>query len=80
MIRISNLPATKLNFPSTIKLLFLIPLFSINILPQSILINEFMASNSTVLADKDGEYSDWIEIYNPTSSDINLSGASDGAH
>ena len=74
MIRISNLPATKLNFPSTIKLLFLIPLFSINILPQSILINEFMASNSTVLADKDGEYSDWIEIYNPTSSDINLSG------
>ena len=33
-----------------------------------------MASNSSVLTDKDGEYSDWIEIHNTTSSDINLSG------
>jgi hypothetical protein len=41
---------------------------------QSIIINEFMASNRTVLADEDGDYSDWIELYNRTSQDINLQG------
>lgn len=39
---------------------------------QSIIINEIMSSNSTVLADEDGDYSDWIELYNPTNTDINL--------
>ena len=39
-----------------------------------ILINEFMAINNNTLADKDGEYSDWIELYNPGSSDVNLNG------
>ena len=36
------------------------------------IISEFMASNTTVIADEDGDYSDWIEIYNPTTSPINL--------
>jgi len=31
-----------------------------------------MALNSTVLADSDGDYSDWIEIYNPTATAVNL--------
>jgi len=35
-------------------------------------ITEFMAVNDSVLADEDGEYSDWIEIHNPTDSDIQL--------
>jgi hypothetical protein len=35
-------------------------------------INEFMALNTTTLTDGDGDYSDWIELYNPTSSDIDL--------
>jgi len=74
MSRISKLPAIKLLFTNPIKLFLLISLFSINILPQSVLINEFMASNSTVLTDKDGDFSDWIEIYNPTSNNVNLSG------
>lgn len=39
-----------------------------------ILINEFMAINNTNLADTDGEYSDWIELYNPGTSDVNLNG------
>lgn len=30
----------------------------------ALFINEFMASNSTVIADPFGEYDDWIEIYN----------------
>ena len=33
-----------------------------------------MASNSTVLADEDGAYSDWVELYNPDATAINLSG------
>ena len=38
------------------------------------LINEVMAANRSVLADEDGDYSDWIEIYNPGTQAINLSG------
>ncbi len=37
-------------------------------------ISEFMADNNTTLADEDGQFSDWIEIYNPTAAPINLSG------
>ncbi|MES2708863.1 MAG: CotH kinase family protein [Verrucomicrobiota bacterium] len=39
-----------------------------------LLINEFMASNASTLADADGEFSDWLEIHNPTSSAVNLGG------
>jgi hypothetical protein len=35
-------------------------------------INEFMALNSTTVRDGDGDFSDWIEIYNPTSSAVGL--------
>lgn len=38
-------------------------------------INEVMASNATILPDPDyGNFSDWIELYNPTDQDIDLSG------
>jgi len=37
-------------------------------------INEIMASNSSILADEDGEYSDWIELYNSSDSPVNLAG------
>ncbi|MEZ5299157.1 MAG: discoidin domain-containing protein [Verrucomicrobiales bacterium] len=37
-------------------------------------ISEFLAANSEVLADEDGEYSDWIEIHNPGSAAIDLGG------
>ncbi len=30
----------------------------------TLFINEFMASNNTVIADENGEYDDWIELYN----------------
>ena len=33
-----------------------------------------MALNSATLSDEEGDFSDWIEIYNPTGSEINLSG------
>ena len=38
------------------------------------LISEFMASNDLTLADGDGNFSDWIEIYNPASLPIDLEG------
>lgn len=39
-----------------------------------IYINEFMASNATTLIDAYGNYSDWIELYNSTDTDFDLSG------
>ncbi len=42
--------------------------------PVTLRINEFMALNQTTLTDEDGEYSDWIEIYNPTAGAVNLFG------
>ena len=37
-------------------------------------INEFMADNDNVVADPQGDYDDWIEIYNPIDMDIDLEG------
>ncbi len=48
--------------------LWLAPLFAAPV------ISEFMASNSTALADDDGEFSDWIEIHNPDAFPVNLGG------
>ena len=39
-----------------------------------IVISEFMASNIKALPDGDGYFSDWIEIYNPSGTTINLDG------
>jgi hypothetical protein len=40
-----------------------------------VVINEIMAANSSVVADPDfGEYADWIELYNASTADVDLSG------
>ena len=39
-----------------------------------LVINEFMASNDATAADQDGEFDDWIELYNNGNSAIDLSG------
>ncbi|MBZ5640113.1 MAG: CotH kinase family protein [Acidobacteriia bacterium] len=39
-----------------------------------LLITEFMALNTKTLADENGDYSDWIEIYNPCLADVDLGG------
>src|SRR5688572_22538646 len=39
-----------------------------------VVISEFMADNQAALADENGRYSDWIEIYNTSASTVNLNG------
>jgi spore coat protein CotH len=39
-----------------------------------VVINEIMASNSSSLADPQGEYDDWIELRNLTSQEVDLTG------
>lgn len=43
-------------------------------LAAAAVITEFMASNSATLADEDGDYPDWIELYNPGLESIDLEG------
>ena len=44
------------------------------VLESGVVINELMSSNANVVADQNGEYDDWIELYNNTVNDVNLSG------
>lgn len=54
-------------------LIALIFLFNVALSAQTLFINEFMASNSTTIADPDyNNYADWIEIYNSGSASVNL--------
>jgi hypothetical protein len=55
----------------------LIILFCIVIVPFAkgqVVINELCPSNNTILADEDGDYPDWIELYNTSASAYNLGG------
>jgi hypothetical protein len=38
------------------------------------IITEFMAQNTTTLADEDGTFSDWIELFNPDPTPLSLEG------
>ena len=41
---------------------------------QTVLISEFLASNDGGLADEDGDFEDWIELYNQGETAVNLGG------
>ena len=41
---------------------------------KTVSINEILASNETILADEDGDYSDWIELYNASQDPVDLTG------
>ena len=43
-------------------------------LAGDLIISEFMARNTSTLVDEDGDYSDWIEVYNRGTTDVSLSG------
>ncbi|HEX9252924.1 MAG TPA: CotH kinase family protein, partial [Ignavibacteriaceae bacterium] len=41
---------------------------------QQVYINELMSSNEVTIPDEDGDYSDWIEIFNQEENNLDLSG------
>lgn len=41
---------------------------------SSVVINELLPVNSTIASDQDGEYDDWIEMYNSSPESLDLSG------
>ena len=41
---------------------------------QTIQLNEIVSSNATIIEDEDGDYSDWIEIYNSSEDKIEMEG------
>jgi hypothetical protein len=45
-----------------------------NSLAQWPALNEIMASNASTMADENGDFEDWIEIFNPETYTINLAG------
>jgi hypothetical protein len=44
------------------------------VVPGEVVINELMPTNSTTVADQNGEYDDWIELFNLSYTSIDLSG------
>jgi hypothetical protein len=60
-----------MKFTSCLALLLLVlPLAA----PAQVVISEFMADNKHTLADEDQQYPDWVELYNPSASFVNLAG------
>ncbi|HNL39000.1 MAG TPA: lamin tail domain-containing protein, partial [Saprospiraceae bacterium] len=43
-------------------------------LPAQLVINEFSASNKSTTYDQFGDAEDWIELFNPTNTTVNLNG------
>ncbi len=41
---------------------------------DGVVINEVMTDNTYTIYDRDGDYCDWVELYNTTSDSVNLSG------
>lgn len=39
-----------------------------------LVINEIMADNETIIADQDGEFDDWLELYNNSNTTVSLDG------
>src|SRR5262245_43398563 len=63
-----------ISFPGRRVCALLISLASAIDLAAAPVITEFMASNKTTLTDRDGSYSDWVEIHNPDTEPVSLAG------
>ena len=61
-----------LNFVSILFFLFMITCPAG--LQADVVINEFQSSNSMTIQDEDGEYSDWIELFNRGNEPVDLNG------
>jgi hypothetical protein len=67
-------PPLRLFAPARCLFFALLFIFAKQTNAASLIISEFMAANISGLADEDGEFSDWIEIYNPTAAAVPLAG------
>ncbi|MCR5862830.1 CotH kinase family protein [Flavobacterium sp. J372] len=57
------------------KILFsLLFIFSLQDIYAQVAVNEIMSSNTSTLADEDGSYEDWVELYNYGTTPIDLTG------
>ncbi|MES2731146.1 MAG: CotH kinase family protein [Bacteroidota bacterium] len=61
-------------FHQVLLLSLLVWLQAFQSMAQGVVINEWMASNSSAVADEDGEFSDWIELYNSSNMAVQLQG------
>ena len=67
-MKINELPThTKYSF-CNYKLIF------IQVVTAQVVINEISSSNKNIIEDNNGEYSDWIELYNESTDTVNLKG------
>jgi hypothetical protein len=57
-------------------LIFLLCLFTCWFAKGQVVINELSSANSSILPDEDGDFPDWIELYNKSGSAYNLGGSS----
>ena len=58
-----------------IKLLFSVMFFlCANSYASELVINEFMADNSSTIADESGDFEDWVELFNPGDQPVNIAG------
>ena len=71
----NNTPKTRSYFPSGAEHQLMIYTVEAQVASdKTVVINEFMASNTGIITDENGETEDWIELYNTTSNDVDLSG------
>ena len=64
----------KISLITTVFILFILLAAFCSISYSQIVINEFLAGNETINTDEDGEYEDWIELYNAGDAAVDLTG------
>ena len=53
---------------------FLLTLFIFSLPAYSVVINEMIAANNSINSDADGDFSDWLELFNETEQTVQLQG------
>jgi hypothetical protein len=64
--------AAQVRILSIILLGILLNTLPLHLAAQGLVINEFSSSNASLISDEDGEFSDWIELYNSSNAPIQL--------
>ena len=62
------------NYKYVVFLIHIFFTFSISVTHAQIYINEICPSNKTIISNTDGNYADWIELFNAGSTSIDLNG------